>query len=181
MPESKIQYESFDSPLGEMIAGASARGVCFLEWNDRGGVGAILERIEKRYKTRSIYKTGNRYIVQLKDELKRYFKGNLKNFEVEIAVMGTPFEQSAWDELLRIPYGQTRSYGEQARSLGKPGAMRAVGRANGVNYLSILIPCHRVIGADGKLCGYGGKLWRKEWLLNLESGAQPQSLPLNAA
>ena len=101
-------------------------------------------------------------------QLDAYFKGVRREFELKLAPQGTPFQQQVWRELLKIPYGQTVSYLEIARAIGNEKAVRAVGAANGQNPISIIIPCHRVIGATGKLTGYGGCLWRKEWLLNHE-------------
>jgi methylated-DNA-[protein]-cysteine S-methyltransferase len=101
-------------------------------------------------------------------QLDAYFKGTRREFELELAPEGTPFQQQVWRELLNIPYGRTVSYLDVARAIGNEKAVRAVGAANGQNPISIIIPCHRVIGADGKLTGYGGGLWRKEWLLNHE-------------
>jgi AraC family transcriptional regulator of adaptative response/methylated-DNA-[protein]-cysteine methyltransferase len=155
-----------------MIAGATDKGVCFLEWHDRGGVERIKERVKKRYKT-PLQPGNNKCLNQLETELGDYFAGKLKQFAATIDVTGTPFEMRTWEQLLAIPYGETRSYGQIAKLLGKPGAQRAVGRANGANYLSILIPCHRVIEANGNLRGYGGKLWRKKYLLELEAGLKP--------
>ncbi len=169
-------YRNLESPLGDMIAGATSQGVSFLEWHDRGGVEAILHRVEKRYKI-PLQDGNNMHLDQLEGELADYFAGKLKKFEITIDVTGTPFEQKTWEQLLLIPYGQTRSYGQIATQLGKTGAERAVGRANGANYLSIVIPCHRVIEANGNLCGYGGKLWRKKYLLELEQGLKPQVQP----
>jgi methylated-DNA-[protein]-cysteine S-methyltransferase len=101
-------------------------------------------------------------------QLEAYFKGTRRQFELELAPEGTPFQQQVWRELLNIPYGQTVSYLEIARIIDNEKAVRAVGAANGQNPISIIIPCHRVIGANGQLTGYGGGLWRKEWLLNHE-------------
>ncbi len=92
----------------------------------------------------------------------------MQDFSVPLDLKGTPFQMEVWKQLINIPYGETRTYGEIARSVGKPLAMRAVGRANGDNYLSIVVPCHRVIQSDGKLRGYGGGLWRKKYLLTIE-------------
>jgi len=170
-----IVYRDIESPLGPMIAGATAKGVCFLEWHDRGGVDTILKRVSKRYKCEPT-EGHNQHLVSLDNELDEYFKGNLREFATSIDVLGTPFEMTVWSALLSIPHGETRSYGDMARTLGKPGAARAVGRANGSNYLSIVIPCHRVIEANGNLRGYGGKLWRKKHLLELESSALRMSL-----
>ena len=107
-------------------------------------------------------------MLKLQNELNSYFEGILTDFKTDIDVNGTKFENTVWNKLLQIPYSETRSYGEIASELGKPGASRAVGRANGSNYLSIVIPCHRVIESSGKLRGYGGGLWRKKYLLDLE-------------
>jgi methylated-DNA-[protein]-cysteine S-methyltransferase len=111
-------------------------------------------------------------ILTCKEQLDSYFKGELREFDIPIKFSkGTPFQQSVWQELAKIPYGQTKSYKEIATSINNPKAVRAVGGANNKNPISIIIPCHRVIGADGKLVGYGGELWRKEFLLNLEKKA----------
>jgi len=177
MPNPEIIYNMFESPLGPMIAGATERGVCFLEWHDRGGVERIKARVQKRYK--ALLRPGrSRHLGLLREELKKYFKGTLREFTISADVAGTPFEEMVWAELRKIPYGKTRSYGEIAKLIGNPRAVRAVARANGANYLSIIIPCHRVIQTNGKLGGYGGKTWRKRYLLELESGLAPQ-LPLD--
>ena len=105
------------------------------------------------------------------DELGAYFARELTDFTVKVQGVGTPFQQEVWSELTRIPYGTTISYGELARRVGRPGAARAVGSANGHNPVGIIVPCHRVIGADGSLTGYGGGLPRKTWLLEHESGS----------
>jgi AraC family transcriptional regulator of adaptative response/methylated-DNA-[protein]-cysteine methyltransferase len=165
-----IAYTNLDSPLGDMIAGASPRGICFLEWHDRGGVPRILERVRKRYNCEVTEATeANSYLELLATELAEYFDGARTEFEVALDPKGTPFMMRAWSELHNIPHGETRSYGEMAERLGKPGGARAAGRANGANYISIIIPCHRVIEASGGLGGYGGKIWRKKRLLELES------------
>ena len=169
MPRDKITYCFFDSPLGDMIAGATTDGVSFLEWTDRGGIDRILRRVEKRYRL-PLEEGDNKHLKFLRRELEKYFVGSLSEFKVPLDVTGTSFEMLDWEQLLAIPYGVTRSYGDIAKALGRPGAPRAVGRANGANYLSIVIPCHRVINANGQLHGYGGGLWRKKWLLELESG-----------
>ncbi|MBL6750347.1 MAG: methylated-DNA--[protein]-cysteine S-methyltransferase [Nevskia sp.] len=113
-------------------------------------------------------------------ELRAYFAGELREFAVPYALAGTPFQRRVWSELARIPYGTTISYGELARRLGDPKASRAVGLANGRNPVSIVVPCHRVIGADGSLTGYGGGIERKQWLLRHE-GVLPAAADLFAA
>ena len=104
-------------------------------------------------------------------QLKAYFAGELKEFTLQLRLHGTPFQQTVWDQLRRIPYGETRSYGDLADALGNPGASRAVGLANGKNPIGIIVPCHRVVGANGSLTGYGGGLDRKQRLLDFESRA----------
>jgi len=105
------------------------------------------------------------------DQLEAYFAAELKEFTLELHLHGTPFQRSVWEQLLRIPYGETRSYGDLAAALGNPGASRAVGLANGKNPVSIIVPCHRVVGSNGSLTGYGGGLERKQRLLDFEQGA----------
>ncbi len=169
MSNDTIIYKDIQGPLGMMIAGATSKGVCFLEWHDRGGIDRIKQRVWKRY--RMPLEPGSReHLDKLEQEIDQYFKGKLKIFTVHIDVKGSRFEMATWEQLLKIPYGQTSTYSQVARQLNRPGAVRAVGRANGANYLAIVIPCHRVIRADRGLCGYGGKIWRKKWLLELEQG-----------
>lgn len=166
---NKIEYQYFDSPMGEMVAGATENGICFLEWEDRGGIERILKRVGKRYRLEETQVDQNKFITQLQKELQAYFEGSLTEFKTEIDIKGTAFEKQVWQQLLKIPSGETRTYGQIADAIENCKAVRAVGRANGMNYISIVIPCHRVIGADGSLTGYGGKLWRKKKLLELES------------
>ena len=109
-----------------------------------------------------------RRLDDLKTQLRDYFAGKRKTFELELAPKGTPFQLAVWNALLQIPYGDTISYSELAHRIGKPSAIRAVGAANGANPIPVIIPCHRVIGANGSLTGYGGGIERKQWLLALE-------------
>ena len=111
----------------------------------------------------------------LRRQLEEYFAGERQEFDLELAPEGTPFERSVWEELKKIPFGETRSYGEVAQAIGRPGSARAVGRANGANPIPIVVPCHRVIGANGSLTGFGGGLEAKERLLELEGRALPFS------
>lgn len=161
------------TPLGPMVAGAVDEGICLLEFADRRMLEAQFGRIKKLL-GRELAPGNHMLIDQLDEELQRYFKGELREFSVPMVYPGTKFQVACWDHLRTIPYGETRSYGELARSLDKPSAVRAVGRANGDNRLAILLPCHRVVGADGKLTGYGGGLWRKQHLLALEAAHEPQ-------
>lgn len=110
-------------------------------------------------------------LAAAEDQLEAYFHGELKEFALELRLAGTPFQRSVWSMLRSIPYGETRTYGELAEALGNPAASRAVGLANGRNPVGIIVPCHRVVGADGSLTGYGGGLDRKRRLLDFERGA----------
>jgi AraC family transcriptional regulator of adaptative response/methylated-DNA-[protein]-cysteine methyltransferase len=125
----------------------------------------------------------HRYLTQLRDELTRYFAGTLTAFTVPLVYRGTPFEERVWRELTRIPYGETISYAQLAERISAPNGQRAVGRANGMNRIAIVIPCHRVVNADGQLGGYGGGLWRKNWLLQHEQaqGRRPKAEGLSQA
>ncbi len=114
------------------------------------------------------------------EQLNAYFAADLTTFDLPLAPRGTPFQQRVWEALLEIPFGETTSYGALANHLQRPGAARAVGLANGSNPISIIIPCHRVIGSDGRLTGYGGGLDRKAWLLDHEAGRGPGQLALPA-
>lgn len=109
-----------------------------------------------------------RVVDQAMKEMKEYFEGNRQQFEVPLDLRGTPFQRAVWRELLKIPYGSTASYGDIARAIGNPKAVRAVGGANHRNPVALIVPCHRVIGSDGSMTGYGSGIWRKEWLLKHE-------------
>jgi AraC family transcriptional regulator of adaptative response/methylated-DNA-[protein]-cysteine methyltransferase len=169
-----ITYTIVPSPIGDFVAGATTKGCCIFEFADRGGLERIKARLLRRYRI-SLIEGTNKHIDMMTKQVGEYFAGKRKEFSLTFDLKGTPFERSVWEELLKIPYGETRAYGELAAKLGKPGAARAVGRANGANYIPIIIPCHRVIDANGSLHGYGGGLWRKKWLLEHE-GATPKQL-----
>jgi AraC family transcriptional regulator of adaptative response/methylated-DNA-[protein]-cysteine methyltransferase len=155
---------TLDTPLGPLVAGASDEGICLLEFAGPRYDAAALSR-----QFRAPVIPGNHpHLDRLRDELTDYFAGQLSEFGVPIVVRGTPFQESVWNELLRIPFGETRSYAEIARKIGAAKACRAVGHANGQNRVAILIPCHRVIASGGTLGGYGGGLDRKQFLLDLE-------------
>lgn len=155
------------TPLGPMYACATDQGICLLEFTDRRMLETEFRDLQKRLNA-VILVGENEYIRQLKTELAQYFAGTRHRFEVAIHSPGTPFQQSVWQALQQIPYGETRSYQQQAEYLNKPKAVRAVASANGHNRIAIVIPCHRVIGKDGSLTGYAGGLERKRWLLRHE-------------
>ncbi len=167
--EDCIQVDWIESPLGPLVAGATAEGICLLEFTDRRMLEAQFRAIRRLFK-RAVVPGKNPHLEHLKRELAAYFSGTLMRFTVPLVFPGTPFQRRVWEELLRIPYGQTRTYEQMAQAAGSPGACRAAGTANGMNRIAILIPCHRVVNKDGKLGGYGGGLWRKARLLGLEQG-----------
>ena len=156
------------TPLGPMLAGASEEGICLLEFVDRRMLETQLKRVSRSLKAELI-PGSNTHLDKLDRQMKEYFEGNRKKFTIPLDIVGTSFQKKVWSVLQTIPYGSTRSYKEQAALIDNPNAVRAVARANGDNKISIVIPCHRVIGTSGKLVGYGGGLYRKKYLLDLES------------
>ena len=166
-PSRCIQVTRLLTPLGPMVAASVDEGICLLEFADRRMLETQIGRLKRRVGG-EVVPGSNGHMAQLDDELKRYFAGELQEFSVPLVYPGTAFQVACWDYLRAIPYGATRSYADEARALGRPNARRAVGRANGDNRLAILIPCHRVVGSDGQLTGYGGGLWRKRYLLDHE-------------
>jgi AraC family transcriptional regulator, regulatory protein of adaptative response / methylated-DNA-[protein]-cysteine methyltransferase len=169
---SCVMTTTIDTPLGPMIAGAIDEGVSLLEFADRRMLENQIKRLERLLR-QPLVPGDHPYLRELREELEGYFAGTRRSFTVPLVFRGTPFEERAWRELQRIPYGETCSYAELATRVGVPAAQRAVGRANGMNRLAIIIPCHRVVNSDGKLGGYGGGLWRKHWLLALEARGRP--------
>lgn len=162
-----------------MLALVSGQGLCLLEFED-GSTGLEREiRQVEAARSGPVRSGENALTRQLGRELEEYFAGRRHDFGIPLDPVGTPFQAKVWKALLDIPYGKTRSYGEQARQIGRPTAFRAVAAANGQNKISVIIPCHRVVGSDGSLTGYGGGLPRKQWLLALESGAAGQQLTLS--
>jgi AraC family transcriptional regulator, regulatory protein of adaptative response / methylated-DNA-[protein]-cysteine methyltransferase len=159
--------DELQTPLRPMIAVASERGVCLLEFLDRRALHTELRRLRSRFRV-PIAQDSNAHLEQLRGELGEYFAGTRRQFEVPLDAGGTPFQRRVWDRLRHIPFGTTVSYSRIALEVGRAAAVRAVGRANGQNPIAIVIPCHRVVRADGSLCGYGGGLWRKRWLLDHE-------------
>jgi AraC family transcriptional regulator of adaptative response/methylated-DNA-[protein]-cysteine methyltransferase len=155
------------TPLGPMLAGATDEGICLLEFVDWRMIETQIKRLKKILNAEFIPGT-NKHFDELDKQLKEYFDVKRKEFDLPLVLEGTDFQQKVWKELQKIPYGETHSYEQQAIALKNPKAIRAVARANGDNRIAIIIPCHRVIGKDGKLVGYGGGIWRKQYLLNLE-------------
>jgi AraC family transcriptional regulator, regulatory protein of adaptative response / methylated-DNA-[protein]-cysteine methyltransferase len=159
--------ERLTTPLGTMLAVADDDGLRLLEFGDRRALERELPLLRERL-GKSVVPGEHRYLALTRAQLADYFAGRDLEFTVPLAPVGSPFQLRAWEILRSIPIGETRSYSWMAERLGDSGARRAVGRANGMNMMAIIIPCHRVIRADGTLCGYGGGLWRKKWLLEHE-------------
>jgi AraC family transcriptional regulator of adaptative response/methylated-DNA-[protein]-cysteine methyltransferase len=166
-----IRISWIDSALGPLVAGATNRGVAFLEFSDRRMMEAQALTLRKRHGL-PVAPGRNEIIDRLESELSDYFAGKLRSFSLPIDEPGTDFQERVWNTLRTIPYGATWSYGELAVAVGDPNATRAVARANGMNRVAILVPCHRVIGYDGGLGGYGGGIWRKQRLLEIEGALQ---------
>lgn len=162
-----INLHRFATLLGPMIAGATEEGICLLEFTERRMLESEFGDLRKRLKANFVYGT-NEHISKLEKQMCEYFEGKRKTFDVLLVTPGSEFQKSVWRQLMTIPYGHTRSYEEQAIAINNLKAIRAVASANGCNRISIVVPCHRVIGKDGSLTGYGGGLWRKKWLLDFE-------------
>ena len=165
---SSLLSQEVNTPLGAMLAVASIDNLCLLEFSDRRMLPTQLQRVRKRFAA-EIASGASPIFDRLQTQLDQYFAGQRQSFDLPLQLPGTPFQELVWRELGNIAYGHTRSYQQMAQALGKPEAVRAVGKANGDNRMAIIVPCHRVVGADGKLVGYGGKLWRKRYLLELEA------------
>jgi AraC family transcriptional regulator of adaptative response/methylated-DNA-[protein]-cysteine methyltransferase len=150
-----------------MLAVASERGICLLEFLDRRAIATALRDLRRRFGA-PIVPGSSEHVDRLRTELASYFGGSLRRFGVPLDLAGTSFQRRVWSRLLEIPFGDTVSYARVAKEVGRREAVRAVGHANGRNPVAIVVPCHRVVRTDGSLCGYGGGLWRKRWLLQHE-------------
>ncbi|MFT5450960.1 MAG: AraC family transcriptional regulator of adaptative response [Enterobacterales bacterium] len=157
------------TPLGPMMAGATDKGICLLEFIDRIRLEKQLIKLSKQLETQFI--PGQHPLFDLlEQQLIDYFDSKLSEFTIPLDISGTEFQRQVWQQLLKIPYGETWSYQQQAEAINNPKAVRAVAKTNGENRIAIIVPCHRVIGKNGKLTGYAGGLWRKQRLLELETG-----------
>jgi AraC family transcriptional regulator, regulatory protein of adaptative response / methylated-DNA-[protein]-cysteine methyltransferase len=162
-----VSLRWFSSPIGPLVAGATEEGVCLLEFTDRRRLELQLHVVRKLFRLPVVPGTSE-HLERLQEELACYFASKLRSFSVPLVYPGSPFQRRVWEQLLLVPYGETRSYQDLASAVGSPAAVRAVGRANGMNRIAILIPCHRILNKNGDLGGYGGGLRRKQYLLNLE-------------
>lgn len=163
-----IYYKQLQTPIGSMIACSGNDGICVLEFYEEAEFERKIASVEKWLQAVLIKET-TPYLEQAENELEQYFAGDRKVFEVALQLHGTDFQKQAWQALQKIPYGTTRSYMQQTLSFTVPESIRAVANANGKNPIAIIVPCHRVIGANGSLTGYAGGLWRKKHLLELEA------------
>ena len=160
--------------MGELVAGATDDGVCLLEFAHRRTFAEQMGRVERH--VGAVSPGSHPHLDALESQLGEYFSRARQGFDVPLVLAGTAFQERVWRALLEIPYGTTISYAELARRVGSSGGSRAVGRANGDNRIAIVVPCHRVVRADGDLGGYGGGLSRKRRLLELESGGAQGNL-----
>ena len=191
--ESRLYSCEIDTPLGAMLAVADDERLQLLEFADCQALDSELAWIKRRHDA-AIVPGANAVLEQIKQDLERYFASEEQSpdiqrpsgtgispdiqrvggtgvspvFSTPISIAGTPFQTAVWNQLLKIPPSETRSYADIARAIGNPKAVRAVGTANGANRLCLIVPCHRVVATDGSLSGYGGGRWRKEWLLKHE-------------
>jgi AraC family transcriptional regulator of adaptative response/methylated-DNA-[protein]-cysteine methyltransferase len=171
-PHDCITFTWIESPLGPLLAASVQEGICLLEFSDRRMLEAQLTTLKRRI-GRPALPGDDAHLKQLRRELGEYFDGKRRAFDVALFAPGSEFQTKVWNGLQQLGCGETVSYRELARRIGAPKAARAVGRANGMNRVAIVIPCHRVVNDDGRLGGYGGGLWRKLRLLELEGAATP--------
>lgn len=173
-----LHSTTIHTPIGEMFACATEGGICMLEFPYRKLFVKQIENL-KKYLNAEIVAGESKYFEILKEQLSEYFSGQRKEFDVPLVLTGSEFQLRVWKELLKIPYGERRTYLQQSKYLNNTSAIRAVAVANGANKISILVPCHRVVGSNGSLVGYGGGLRSKQFLLELESKDNPRQTRLD--
>jgi AraC family transcriptional regulator of adaptative response/methylated-DNA-[protein]-cysteine methyltransferase len=167
-----IAIDWMASPVGPLLLGAAQDTVVLVEYSDPDRLQIQAERLRKQFARPFVHAPEHSLLGELRRQLEEYFAGQRRDFQLPLRYEGSSFQERVWSALRQIPYGETCSYGALARQLGDPKATRAVGAANGANPIAIVIPCHRVVNAGGELGGYGGGLWRKQFLLDLEQGQQ---------
>ena len=166
--ENLISLQHYDSPCGRLVLASFADRLCLCDWSDNPFAERNRRRIEKYLKATSKTETTS-VLEETKRQLDEYFAGKRKAFDIQLCLVGTDFQHKVWNALRSIPYGSTKSYKDIAQCIGKPKAVRAVAGAIGANAISILIPCHRVIGSNHSLTGYAGGLEAKRGLLGMET------------
>lgn len=167
MKDNVINIQKYASPCGNLVLGTFNYKLCLCEWEKETRLAKSMQRVAS-YVRAVCEERSDSTLDAARHQLDLYFSCSLKTFDLPLLLFGTEFQQRVWRELMRIPYGKTISYAEEACRLGKPAAVRAVANANGANPVSIIVPCHRVIGSNQKLIGYGGGIEAKRFLLNLE-------------
>jgi AraC family transcriptional regulator of adaptative response/methylated-DNA-[protein]-cysteine methyltransferase len=173
-----IIYKYFKTELGNMMGAATDEGVCLFDFEYRRSMSTIQKRIQDGLQME--FEEGEHsHLDALEKQMKEYFIGERKEFDVPLQMVGTDFQKKVWNGLMQIPYGETRSYKNQSVFLGDVKAIRAVATANGQNGIAIIVPCHRVIGDNGSLVGYGGGLPKKKWLLEHEAKHSGKSLQID--
>jgi O-6-methylguanine DNA methyltransferase len=173
-----VAMRSIETPIGRMLAGASPTAIVLLDFAERKMINAQLAAVRRRIGPTD---EGSSALLDcVEDQLGEYFSGSRRAFDLPLDIPGSAFQERVWSELAKIPYGATVSYRELAQRVDAPNAFRAVGRANGSNRVAVVVPCHRVVAANGGLGGYGGGLAAKKWLLTLEQRAVEQLLPSSA-
>ncbi len=163
--DKSVYYKEIKSPLGILLAGSTDNSLLFLQFKDN----ADLNKIEKRFKCVIQKQENHPFLDKVENQLKEYFQGKRREFDLNCTLIGTEFQKKCWKALSEIPYGETISYSKQSEMIGNPLAVRAVANANRLNPIAIIVPCHRVIGKNGKLTGFAGGIDKKEFLLKLEN------------
>lgn len=170
-----IFYQYYKTPFGELKIASSGSSLCMCDWRYRKMREQIDQRITK--KSGNEFKEGNSDVIEeTKRQLQEYFARERRDFDIPLLLGGSPFQQRVWEELLKIPYGQTETYLGLSLRLGDPKAIRAVAGANGANAISIIVPCHRIVGSNGEMVGYAGGMTAKRKLLELENEARKEML-----
>jgi AraC family transcriptional regulator of adaptative response/methylated-DNA-[protein]-cysteine methyltransferase len=168
--KTALSLDIMQTPLGQMYAGATSDTLCLLEFTDREDLPRQIKRIQSNMD--AVFLPGSNPLTRrVQQQLNEYFAGSRMSFDLPVRFCGTAFQQSVWHALQQIPYASTRNYQQQAKSIGRPEAVRAVASANAANPLAIVVPCHRVIGKQGALSGYAGGVWRKRYLIELEAAS----------
>ncbi len=173
-----IEVSEYKSPHGELLLGAFQDKLCLCDWKYRKQRNTVDQRLLKKLKASFVEEKDSDVISNTKKQLEEYFNEDRRNFDIPLLLVGTDFQKTVWEALQKIPYGKTSSYQELSEKLKNPLAIRAIASANGANAISIMIPCHRVIGSDGSLTGYAGGLIAKEKLLQLEGAFNSDQLKL---
>nr|WP_090890519.1 methylated-DNA--[protein]-cysteine S-methyltransferase [Evansella caseinilytica] len=169
---SYIHYAEMNSPIGTLTIGKSGKGICFIEFGSLADTRANIEAWLKRRLMNVDFQKNEQELKPALQQLQQYFQGERAAFDLPLDLIGTKFQTLVWNKIREIPYGQTKSYKNIAMEIGAPKAVRAIGGANNQNPIPIIIPCHRVIGSNGSMVGYGGGLDKKEYLLRLEGAIQ---------